>query len=239
MTVPSDSAGNQTRAKNSAGVWQKYEYDAAGRLVKVMDDTDAVIESYTYGPSNQHLMTNNYPDSVSSKTYYVWASGQVIAEYSEVGATDTVPQWTKSYVYLTGRLLSTIEPYNGSQLVRHHHPDRLGTRLVTNSADTSVEEQINLPFGTALGAESSTNVGAATSRRFTSYDRSGTTRLDYAVNRHYDSGQGRFTQPDPIGMGAANLSDPQSLNMYAYCGNDPVNHVDPGGLFVGWLKSCF
>ena len=31
-------------------------------------------------------------------------------------------------------------------------------------------------------------------------------------------------------MGAVNLSDPQSLNFYAYCGNDPINKIDPDGL---------
>jgi RHS repeat-associated protein len=63
------------------------------------------------------------------------------------------------------------------------------------------------------------------------------TGLDYAVNRQYDSQQGRFTQVDPIGMGAANISDPQTLNMYTYCGNDPVNFTDPSGLFFKKLFS--
>ncbi len=44
---------------------------------------------------------------------------------------------------------------------------------------------------------------------------------------------------DPIGMSAVSLGDPQSLNLYAYCGNDPVNNVDPDGLFFkklfGWI----
>src|SRR5438552_96321 len=36
-------------------------------------------------------------------------------------------------------------------------------------------------------------------------------------------------------MGAVGPIDPQSLNMYAYCGNDPVNRTDPDGLFWGKL----
>jgi hypothetical protein len=36
-------------------------------------------------------------------------------------------------------------------------------------------------------------------------------------------------------MRAASLSDPQTLNMYAYCGNDPINRVDPSGLFFGFI----
>jgi hypothetical protein len=40
-------------------------------------------------------------------------------------------------------------------------------------------------------------------------------------------------------MGAASLGDPQSLNLYAYCGNDPINHTDPDGLFFKKLFSAF
>jgi nucleic acid/nucleotide deaminase of polymorphic system toxin len=36
-------------------------------------------------------------------------------------------------------------------------------------------------------------------------------------------------------MDAASLGDPQTLNLYAYCGNDPINNVDPDGLFFGAL----
>jgi RHS repeat-associated protein len=59
--------------------------------------------------------------------------------------------------------------------------------------------------------------------------------MDYAVNRFYNSAQGRFNQVDPIGMGAVSLSNPQSLNLYGYCENDPVNSLDPDGLFLGKL----
>ena len=38
-------------------------------------------------------------------------------------------------------------------------------------------------------------------------------------------------QPDPMGIRAANLTNPQSLNRYAYVTNDPINKVDPLGLF--------
>jgi len=59
------------------------------------------------------------------------------------------------------------------------------------------------------------------------------------VNRFYSAQQGRFTQVDPIEMDAASLDDPQTLNLYSYCGNDPMNHIDPEGLFFGWLKKAF
>jgi RHS repeat-associated protein len=226
-----DAAGNQTRVQLSSGAWQRYQYDAAGRLLKVLaDDNQTVLATYTYGADNARLLT----DEGGLRTYYAWSGDAVVAEYTESGA-QTSPQWTKSYIYLGGRLLSTITPSGSGEYVQYHHPDRLGTRLITNSTDTTSFEQVTLPYGTALETESS----GATNRRFTSYDRSSTTGLDYAVNRHYDSQQGRFTQVDPIGMQASSLSDPQTLNLYAYCGNDPINRIDPNGLFWGKVGRFF
>ena len=95
-----------------------------------------------------------------------------------------------------------------------------------------MSENIGLPFGTMIAGESTNIGGSATKKRFTSYDRSDSTALDYAVNRQYSAAQGRFTQVDPIGMEAVSLETPQSLNLYAYCGNDPINYLDPSGLFA-------
>jgi RHS repeat-associated protein len=223
-----DAAGNLTRSQTASGAWQRYGYDAAGRLINVKTDANALISSYSYGSSNQRLTTTEG----GLKTYYAWAGEAVVAEYIE-GDTAAVV-WSKSYVYLGARLLATLQPNgSGGEATQFHHPDRLGTRLISNASDANVQEQVTLPFGTALGAEST----GASNRRFTSYDRSATTGLDYAINRHYDSQQGRFTQVDPIGAGATDLNDPQSLNLYAYCGNDPVNYTDPSGLFFKKLFS--
>ena len=188
------------------------------------DNNVTVLASYTYGDSNERLIT----DESGYLTYYATnGGGTVIAEYSVTPALPTTPKWSKSYVYLGGRLLSTLTPNgSGGEAVDYHHPDRLGTRLVTDPVAGTSFEQVTLPFGTELNAEST----GATNRRFTSYDRNATTGLDYAVNRHYDQQQGRFTQVDPIGMSAASIADPQSFNLYAYTQNDPVNFVDPSGL---------
>lgn len=196
------------------------EYDAAGRMVRVTNDARTqVLTSYLYGIGNERLASG---DGSQARTLYVSGAGGVVAEYTD---TSGVVTWQKSYIYLGGRLLSTISPNGATERVEFHHPDRLGTRLITAAGTVDTVEQEVLPFGTQL---SSTGSGT---RRFTSYDRNFTSGLDYAVNRHYDSTQGRFTQVDPIGARASSLSDPQSWNLYTYCGNDPVNHTDPSGLF--------
>lgn len=127
-----------------------------------------------------------------------------------------------------GRLLATDSAVNGTQ---YHHPDRLGTRLVTHTSGAVVSENIGLPFGATITGESNNLAGSASKRRFTSYDRSDTTKLDYANNRHYSSAQGRFTQVDLVANDLSVLSNPQTLNLYTYCGNDPINYIDPSGLF--------
>lgn len=236
-----DAAGNQTRAliPGSSTNFQRYQYDAANRLAKVKNDSGTTIAIYTYGDSNDRLIAQDGDENSNYRTYYAGEDGSVCAEFNETPSSPTSPQRSKSYVYLEARLLSTLTPNgSGGEAFEYHHPDRLGTRIITNPATGGTSaEQSTLPFGTALGAESS---GTPSKRRFTSYDRSDTTQLDYAVNRHYDSSQGRFTQVDPIQMQAVDLSDPQSLNLYAYCGNDPINNVDPSGLgFISFLKHVF
>jgi len=217
---------------------QKFQYDAANRLVNVRAENDALIATYTYGDSNERLLT----DESGLRTYYATGGGSVLVEYIESGGA-TTPTWSKSNFYLGNRLLSTISAYGGES-TQYHHPDRLGTRLVTNAQDASFFEQQTLPFGTGLnestaGSPAGVTTGA-TSRRFTTYERSFTTGLDYALNRHYDPQQGRFTQVDPIGMRSVSLSSPQTLNLYAYCTNDPINHRDPSGLgFFSFLKKIF
>ncbi|MGI8639948.1 MAG: RHS repeat-associated core domain-containing protein [Pyrinomonadaceae bacterium] len=225
-----DVAGNQTRALAEDGVsWLKFEYDSANRLVVVRRDDGTAIQSFQYGATNARLIAYNLITYLA--TIYVSNGGTTLAEYTEFGAN--VPTWTKSYVYLGDSMLSTVTPNGqGGEFTEFNHPDRLGTRTITNQQAGTSSEQTTLPFGTALDAESTRTNNP---KRFTSYDRSARTGLDYAVNRTYDSKQGRFTSVDPIGMGASSLASPQTLNLYSYCGNDPINHTDPSGLFWGSL----
>ena len=52
---------------------------------------------------------------------------------------------------------------------------------------------------------------------------------DQDVRARRYSPTGRFPQPDPSG-GSYDFSNPQSLNRYAYVGNDPINFRDPSGM---------
>ena len=70
------------------------------------------------------------------------------------------------------------------------------------------------------------------SRKFTGYERDYAAGTHYAKARQYHHNNARFLQADPLGLGASDLTNPQSLNLYSYVQNDPVNNTDPSGLFL-------
>ena len=74
---------------------QRFQYDAANRLVKVKTDNNTtVLASYTYGSSNERLIA----EEGGYRTYYASQGGTTIAEYTESGSS-TTPVWSKGYVW--------------------------------------------------------------------------------------------------------------------------------------------
>ncbi|MGA2049593.1 MAG: RHS repeat-associated core domain-containing protein [Terracidiphilus sp.] len=65
---------------------------------------------------------------------------------------------------------------------------------------------------------------------------------DYFEARYYSSAMGRFMSPDwngeddPEPVPYADLGDPQTLNLYAYAGNNPLVHKDDDGHFYNGLQ---
>ena len=69
--------------------------------------------------------------------------------------------------------------------------------------------------------------------QFTGKERDAESGLDYFGARYYGSNRGRFMSPDwsvsadPVPY--ARMDNPQSLNLYAYVGNNPLRFVDRDG----------
>jgi RHS repeat-associated protein len=185
-----------------------FSYDASG---SVAGDG---ARAYTYDAENRIVGVSG----LSSESYGYDAKNHRVKKV--VGGVVT------HYIWEGDQVIAEYERGGGSAQAtgtRYYHQDRLSTRIITDNAGAVVGTTDQLPFGEEIGVS-----GAGEKHKFTTYERDGA--LDYAVNRHYDPQRGRFNQVDPLGMGAASLADPQSLNLYAYCANDPVNHADPSGL---------
>lgn len=85
--------------------------------------------------------------------------------------------------------------------------------------------------------------------KFTGKEHDSESGLDYFGARYFGSNLGRFMTPDwsakPQGVPYAVLDDPQSLNLYAYVRNNPLNRTDadghceaPTGLKPGQVGIC-
>ena len=69
--------------------------------------------------------------------------------------------------------------------------------------------------------------------KFTGKERDTESGLDYFGARYYASNMGRWMSPDwaakAIPVPYAKLDNPQTLNLYAYVGNNPLSRRDPDG----------
>jgi RHS repeat-associated protein len=74
------------------------------------------------------------------------------------------------------------------------------------------------------------NFGATTPLSFTGDTQDTIAGLFDTPNRELHPNQGRWISPDPAGMSAADPSNPQSWNRYAYVINNPLSNIDPLGL---------
>jgi RHS repeat-associated protein len=114
--------------------------------------------------------------------------------------------------------------------------DQLGTpRMIFDKtgALANVKRHDYLPFGEELSAAQGVRSAAlgygavdGVRQKFTSQERDNETGLDYMHARYFASAQGRFTSADSV---AGSTGNPQSLNRYAYVGNNPMNFSDPTG----------
>ena len=207
-----DANGNVTAMPTVATM----NYDGYNRLSWSGPST----ENYAYAPDNKRVWREIVGER-EELTYYNVA-GQRITTYRLYwnGASwQTEPISTN--IYFTGRLIWTA----GQPVVT----DRLGSvrrRMDPNSGYWG-EQLKYFPYGEEQVAT------ASNKEKFGTYTRDQRTNLDYADQRYYSSGFGRFMTPDPFKPGAG-LDDPASWNQYSYTGGEPVNRTDPTGEF--WVS---
>jgi RHS repeat-associated protein len=133
---------------------------------------------------------------------------------------------SKAFIPLTAG--ATAVYASGPTLSYFRHPDWLGSsRFASTASRTMYYSVAYAPFGETY-AEAGTP-----DRSFTGQNQdtvSGSTAgLYHFMFREYAQ-YGRWISPDPAGLAAVSLVNPQSWNRYAYVLNDPCSLVDPLGL---------
>ena len=103
--------------------------------------------------------------------------------------------------------------------------DTDGRRMVQYVYDAWGNHKIVDGYGNTI--TSSTHIGIINPIRYRSYYYDTETGLYYLQARYYDPVIGRFISTDDV-----DYIDPEvinGLNLYAYCGNNPVMNIDPSG----------
>jgi RHS repeat-associated protein len=106
------------------------------------------------------------------------------------------------------------------------------TRVLTDLAGAIVELYSFDAYGNAIGFDPSV---ALTEFLYSGEQFDSKIGQQYLRARYYDPATGRFNRLDPF---FGNLNDPQSLHKYLYTNGDPVNGIDPTGLFTSAGLAC-
>ena len=112
-----------------------------------------------------------------------------------------------------------------AEVTYYYHTDHLGSPLaMTDASKNVVWRRDYKPFGEEI------NLGgaAANTHKFTGKEFDAGTGLYYYGARYHDPVIGRFITVD---LAKAEPGNPQRWNRYVYCLNNPLNKIDPFGLF--------
>ncbi|MFF0225089.1 polymorphic toxin-type HINT domain-containing protein [Streptomyces sp. NPDC004629] len=210
-----DLTGNTT-GRTISGDTQGLDWDAEGRLAKVTQPVpnkpDEVTE-YIYDADGNRLIARGPNET----TLYIGNTELVLAK----GAT--TPKATR-YIDL-GSGSQAVQSDDGKITITV--ADHLGTgQLAIGVADLALSQRRTLPFGGNRG--NSTGTWPGTKGYIGGTDDTATTGLTHLGAREYDPTTGRFISVDPL----MDLSDPQSINGYAYADNNPVTLSDPAGTWI-------
>ena len=207
-----------------------YSYNAAGCVTHIVRGSDtldlawngqyqlvsvftngAFAESYTYDALGRRVSTTTLEDTVR----HVYDGVQCIADIDGNGEVVASYTWGAGIdnllaIHIGG---ATYYPLTDVQGTVWGYADANNNIVACFSYDA---------WGNILSSASSIPALATNRYRFQCREWSAATGLVNFRARWYDSVTGRWLSKDPIGINGG-------LNLYAFCGNDPVGYIDKFG----------
>jgi RHS repeat-associated protein len=188
-----------------------YTWDAYGKMTTV--NTGAATVTAVYDALGR-MVENNAGGSSSEFIYS--PTGAKLAKVNGLALVN-------AFIGLPGGGKAI---YNSSGVLAHYrHSDWLGSsRLTSTGTQTLYSSTAYAPFGEQYATSGTGDPS------FTGQDQDTASSLyDFPARRQSPS-QGRWISPDPAGLGAVKLTNPQSWNRYAYVLNNPLRLIDAMGL---------
>ena len=218
-----------------------FAYDATGNTTS--DGTYA----YTYNGENQLLTAAGVTYTYSGDGQRVQKSNGTLYWYGTgsdpLDESDAAGNITNEYIFFGG---SRIARRDSASNVNYYFSDHLGSaRVVTNASGTILDDSDFYPFG----GERSYNSSSGNRYKFERKERDAETGNDNFGARSYISRFGRFLSVDwsavPAPVPYANLTNPQTLNLYSFVADNPATfadldgHVSQGGEPTQLVPSVF
>ncbi len=234
----------------------EYTYDLRNRLARVeTDDQSNTVDIVEYKYNNQGIRVSKHTWSETNSVgnsddvtvlYLIDASNltgyaQVFEEYSYNSAdpdptTDT-PATIMYYTIGDDVISQTKATYSSGWTVADTqyllYDGHGSTRQLINhtlvSGDVDIVDTYSYDgYGVMLGGNPTATSPADTNLLYSGEQYDNSLSQYYLRARYYDQNNGRFNRMDPY---AGNNQDPQSLHKYLYCHSNPVNSIDPSGMF--------
>lgn len=219
-------------------------YDAVGNIVDYGNKTfswtsgrllDSIVDGenqYYYTYDENGIRTSKIINGV--KTDYYTKDGVILAQSD--GTNEMSFQYDMNgtpigfvyndiqFLYMTNQMgdVIGITAYNGTIIASYKY-DAWGKTIAIE-----VDEEIQ-KWGDFE------SIAQANPIRYRGYYYDNETGYYYLQSRYYDPSICRFINADIPDIAKVSKDDINGMNIYIYCNNDPVNHVDPTGY---WLKDA-
>jgi RHS repeat-associated protein len=205
-----DNNGNLISKTDYSGT-TTYAYDHENRLISIIFP-DGTTNKFTYYPDGRRMSKT---DKSGATTYYFYNGLNALVETNSGGTT--VARYT------SGRGIDDWVSMDRNGSSYYYHKDGFGS--VTGLTDVNETVAATYHYD-AFGIIKNATETFVNPYRFTGREYDAESGLYYYRARYYDADAGRFLSKDPIW----NWYNPQSLNVYVYVGNNPINYVDPLGM---------
>jgi len=222
-----DQNGNVIKQVNTVGTTQ-YFYDSDDYFVKAVLPDGSKIE-YVYDKLAKHRVKRieTSTSGVSSTTNYLWDQDRLVSE------TDQSGKIVRAYTWDENESLFSISLPDPSGNLQTYYYIKNGKGDIVGLSDASGKEVVRYGYDAWGNITKSAVVGTAVvpgldkqnPRLFSGYWYEQKLGMYVMRARMYNPAIGRFISKDPMQVG----SDALDYNPYIYCGNNPVNRIDPSG----------
>ena len=222
FTLTWDENGNMT-----GGLGPPRQYNWDNKLRNAIQPPIARID-LKYDPDGNRVW--KWSSQLGSRKYVVDIVGDLPVILMEIDPADGSIQ--KTYIYANSQIIAQHDGDHSAPRYFYLH-DRLGSvRQIIDCDGDVVRHYTYKPFGEVL---ESSHEPQATSNSFLFTGQYYDDEIDeyHLRARQYFPRIARFTSRDPI---QGKFEEPLTLHRYLYCRNNPLNRVDPSGLWGDGLR---